>query len=42
MENKFISIDGINIAYLEKNSDAKQTIFFIHGNSCSSYKQFKE
>jgi pimeloyl-ACP methyl ester carboxylesterase len=43
MNKYFISIDGIQLAYIEKNQDRLKTLFFIHGNSCSSriwYKQF--
>src|SRR5579863_2300090 len=37
MDKKFISIEGIRIAYLEQNSRPEnKTIFFIHGNSVSS------
>lgn len=36
MESKLISIQGLSIAYNEINENAPKTIFFIHGNSCSS------
>lgn len=36
MELSFINISDINIAYVEKNPAAAETIFFIHGNSGSS------
>ena len=36
MEQKFISVDGLNLAYREKNPSADKTIYFIHGNSGSS------
>lgn len=32
MEVKFIKTGETDLAYLEKNSQAGQTIFFIHGN----------
>jgi 3-oxoadipate enol-lactonase len=35
MKTSFIEIDEVKIAYIEKNADAAQTIFFIHGNSVS-------
>lgn len=35
METKQLSVNGINVAYIEKNAAAAQTIFFIHGNSVS-------
>ena len=44
MKTSFIEIDKIKIAYIEKNADAANTIFFIHGNSVSKSswrKQFK-
>ena len=44
MEQKFILIDGISIAYFEKNCEKENSIFFIHGNSSSSaiwLKQFE-
>jgi pimeloyl-ACP methyl ester carboxylesterase len=34
--SKFIESKGLQIAYLEKNPDKNNTIFFIHGNSGSS------
>lgn len=43
MNHQYIEVDNLKIAYVEKNKDAVCTIFFIHGNSCSSrlwYKQF--
>ncbi|MBB5439415.1 pimeloyl-ACP methyl ester carboxylesterase [Pedobacter sp. AK017] len=36
MTQKFITIANCKLAYLEKNSTAQNTIFFIHGNSVSS------
>jgi pimeloyl-ACP methyl ester carboxylesterase len=36
MEQKFVEVDGFSIAYVEKNPNAHQIIFFIHGNSGSS------
>ncbi len=36
MTPKSLAIDGFTISYLEANSEAQNTIFFIHGNSCSS------
>jgi len=36
MKRKFISVGGMELAYLEKSPNAKKTIFFIHGNSGSS------
>jgi surfactin synthase thioesterase subunit len=33
---KFISVNGLRLSYLEKNSTAAKTIFFLHGNSGSS------
>lgn len=36
MKKKFISVGGMELAYLEKSPNAKKTIFFIHGNSGSS------
>jgi pimeloyl-ACP methyl ester carboxylesterase len=44
IEQKVVSVNGLNIAYLEKNPSIPETIFFIHGNSCSSRmwkKQFE-
>ena len=44
MEQKFILIDGISIAYFEKNCEKENSILFIHGNSSSSgvwLKQFE-
>jgi len=35
MENSFITVNGLKLAYVEKNPDATKTIFFIHGNSVS-------
>lgn len=32
-----MEIDGTTIFYLEKNKQASCTLFFIHGNSCSSH-----
>lgn len=36
MNQNFITINGLKIAYFEKNPTADKMIFFIHGNSCSS------
>lgn len=36
MQYKFVNIDGINLAYLEKNNNHTNIIFFIHGNSTSA------
>ncbi len=36
MEKQFIIVEGIQIAYLEQNSNSNKTIFFIPGNSVSS------
>jgi len=36
MENKNIEVYNCKIAYTEKNSAGLKTLFFIHGNSCSS------
>lgn len=36
MREKSIAIGILRIAYVENNPDANKTIFFIHGNSCSS------
>lgn len=36
MQQQFVQVKEIQIAYLEKNKEAKQTIFFIHGNSVSN------
>lgn len=33
MESNFISINGLKIFYIQKNSTATNTIFFLHGNS---------
>ena len=44
MNEKFISVNGMSIAYIEKNPSASETIFFIHGNSGSSrcwHRQFE-
>lgn len=35
MEQKFISVEGIQIACYKKNGAKENTIFFIHGNSSS-------
>jgi pimeloyl-ACP methyl ester carboxylesterase len=42
MEYQFITIDGISLAYLEKNASSGKTIFFIHGNSTSSRTWVKQ
>src|SRR5687767_1908484 len=36
MDRRTINIDNVPISYLEKNSDASLTLFFLHGNSCSA------
>lgn len=36
MKQNFITINGLRIAYFEKNPTEDKIIFFIHGNSCSS------
>jgi len=36
MQRRFTTVDGISLAYIEKNPQAHKTIFFIHGNSGSS------
>jgi pimeloyl-ACP methyl ester carboxylesterase len=36
MESSFVQIEDLKIHYLEKNKKGMATIFFIHGNSCSS------
>ncbi len=37
MQTKFITVEGIRIAYLEQNDHPEhKTIFFVHGNSVSS------
>ncbi|HEX5154274.1 MAG TPA: alpha/beta hydrolase [Parafilimonas sp.] len=44
MEHKYIDINNVRLAYVEKNCEAKNSIFFIHGNSGSSemwHKQFE-
>lgn len=35
MEHEYIEIQNIEIAYIEKNKEAPNTIFFLHGNSVS-------
>lgn len=42
MEKKTIIINRIELVYFEVNSDAKETIFFIHGNSVSSISWKKQ
>ncbi len=45
MNPQFTLIDGLRIAYIEKNPDKEHALIFIHGNSCSSeswYKQFTD
>ena len=37
-----MSTEGMELAYLEENPDAKNTIFFIHGNSGSSFTWSKQ
>ena len=36
MGYNFTTVNGVKIFYLEKNSAAPHTLFFIHGNSCTS------
>lgn len=36
MKKEFITVNDIKLAYLLKNQEKKQSIFFIHGNSSSS------
>ena len=36
MNQKFTCVNGMRIAYMEKNPSASETIFFIHGNSGAS------
>lgn len=35
MQQQFIEVNQIKLAYIEKNKKAEKTIFFIHGNSVS-------
>lgn len=42
MQQKIITIGNIRLAYLEKNPSAVNIIFFIHGNSGSSYTWIKQ
>ena len=42
MQQKFVEIGGLTIAYQEKNSSSSRTIFFIHGNSGSSLTWSKQ
>ncbi|MES1249810.1 MAG: alpha/beta fold hydrolase, partial [Chitinophaga rupis] len=45
MTSKILSVNGIKIAYQEKNAGNPSTVFFIHGNSNSSLlwrKQFED
>lgn len=37
MKQKFIPVEGIQIACYIKNGDKENTIFFIHGNSSSHH-----
>src|SRR5688572_23420969 len=37
MEKKFLEINGTRLAYLEKNDERTNTLFFIHGSSSSSF-----
>jgi pimeloyl-ACP methyl ester carboxylesterase len=41
MDHKYIRIDNSNLAYIEKNSQEADTLFFIHGNSGSSRLWYK-
>ncbi|HVW62444.1 MAG TPA: alpha/beta hydrolase [Puia sp.] len=36
MSPQFITVEGIRLAYLEKNPGIEKIIFFVHGNSSSS------
>ncbi len=36
MDKGYINVEGTRLFYVEKNEAAKPTIFFLHGNSCSS------
>ena len=36
MGYNFTTVNGVRISYLEKNNAAPNTLFFIHGNSCTS------
>ncbi len=36
MKQKFILVDGLKLAYLERNAHAEKILFFIHGNSSSA------
>jgi pimeloyl-ACP methyl ester carboxylesterase len=43
MKKEFVTVNNLQIACYIKNHEHSKTIFFIHGNSCSSrvwYKQF--
>lgn len=42
MEKKTITINAIELAYVEINANARETIFFIHGNSVSSVSWKKQ
>ncbi len=45
MKQQFITAAGIQLAYFEQNPEARQTLFFVHGNSVSSFtwrKQFAD
>lgn len=36
MRNNITTVEGIDISFIEINATAPYTLFFIHGNSCSS------
>ncbi|MBS1607427.1 MAG: alpha/beta hydrolase [Bacteroidetes bacterium] len=36
MQPKYVTVKDVSLAYIEKNPEAKDTIFFIHGNSSSA------
>jgi pimeloyl-ACP methyl ester carboxylesterase len=42
MEQNFIDIEGTRLFYNEKNNEAMQTIFFVHGNSSSHHTWTKQ
>lgn len=33
--HKCLDVDGVTVYYLERNEEAPNTLFFLHGNSCS-------
>ena len=42
MQTSFIEIDDIKIAFIERNSTAHKSIFFIHGNSVNKSCWYKQ